>query len=197
MNADLMLTERECYTHGGSITLRNMSFPDEISFENPRNSVFGGSWKSYLLSRKPKQDLLTSMVAPYQSFFSYSILDQEILNSSGQEELVLDDHCIRRLKVFFEYEDNWDGMGAKSISYKSLIQFFNFKYLGEIKNKNPTLFMDPNGHIILNWEFGSEKEVAELGFHVSSISIFKDGMEDDVILPEDGRGIEAYLEGAI
>ncbi|CUR46975.1 hypothetical protein BN2364_2534 [Alloalcanivorax xenomutans] len=39
--------------------------------------------------------------------------------------------------------------------------------------------------------------MAELGFHVSSISIFKDGMEDDVILPEDGRGIEAYLEGAI
>jgi hypothetical protein len=74
-------------------------------------------------------------------------------------------HCVDRLKLLMEYQNDWDGEGAKKLSYVSLLSCISFINGLDLSGLDKaTVFMDYDGNLSLSWPVNDDDELLEIFF---------------------------------
>lgn len=74
-------------------------------------------------------------------------------------------HCADRLKLLMKYPNDWDGEGAKKLSYVSLLSCISFINGFDLRRLDKvTVFMDYDGNLSLSWPVNDEDGLLEIFF---------------------------------
>lgn len=168
------------YMSGGLVPygLRVRSASVEVSgvhiFETGRS--FGSSfWDSRILDGLIEASYPTledNLICKYSGKLDLHI---EIFKSR------LDKHSSERLQMLLDCREGWDGGDAKPLSYSSLQKCSEFICKHDLRHKDVGVFMDSEGHLILNWPIekdGDNNTIFEITFENDFCAVYVEGWDD-------------------